>query len=169
MYKLLSETTCRQHMKWSPLSYPFTHTPSLTPNAHTHSHLHSALSLSSTSNSWSYNNFLTSMHSGSVQSSTLYTALVCNSLINTHNLSQTQSEVSGRRGWWNSWLLPHSLSHCQPHPANHPHSSFTLTFQLSHSLQNLSITPHTPHLSQWHSVQFKFIVTSMSSTGDVRG
>ena len=97
MYKLLSETTCRQHMKWSPFSYPFTHTPSLTPNAHTHSHLHPALRLSSTSNSWSYNNFLTST-SGPVQSSTLYTTLVCNSLINTHNLSQTQSEVSGRRG-----------------------------------------------------------------------
>ena len=29
-----------------------------------------------------------------------------------------------------------------------------------------TLTPHPPHLSQWHSVQFKLVVTSMSSTED---
>ena len=153
-------------MKWSPFSHPFTHTPSFTPNAHAHSHLHSTLRLSSASDSWSYNHFLTST-SGPVRSSTLYTTLVLDSP--TLTISPTNSILGdGRRGWWNSWLFLHSLSHCQSHPANHPHSSFTLSsaMQLSHPYKTFP-SPHT--LPTCPSVQFKFIAASMSSTGDVRG
>ena len=42
----------------------------------------------------------------------------------------------------------------------------TCTSQLSPTLNNPSLTPHPPHLTQWHSVQFKLIVTCMSSTED---
>ena len=103
--------------------------------------------------------------SGPVRSSTLYTTLVWG-LTDTHNLSHQHNLRWAGQGWWNSWLLLHSWSCCQTHPPNQPRSSFTLTSHSPHTPHNPSLTPHPPHLSQWHSVQFKLIVTSMSSTED---
>ena len=40
----------------------YTHTPSLTPNAHTHSHLHSVYRLRSSSNYWSSNHLILDIH-----------------------------------------------------------------------------------------------------------
>ena len=56
----------------------------------------------------------------------------------------------------------YSLSHCHfpvipPSPLSPPNP---------HAYHTALPTPHTPHLSYWYSVQFKLVVTGMSSTGD---
>ena len=111
VYKLLLETTCWQCIKWSSFSHPFTHTPSLTPNAHTHSHRHSVLRLCSSSNSWSANHFLTTT-SGPVRwlrSSTLYTTLVWDSL--TLTISSTNT-IWGEREERVCGTAEYSYTHC---------------------------------------------------------
>ena len=71
---------------------------------------------------------------------------ICLGFTDTHNLSHKHNlRCVKRRGLVEElqpihWLLP------------------TLTVLLS--------PPLSPHLSQWHSVQFKLVVTSMSSTED---
>ena len=117
----------------------------------------SALRLSSASDSWSFNHFFHLVHHiglGLTDTHNLY---------HKFNLRWVGGGVGGTAGCSHThcptvnstlpiMLTPPSLS-----PPNFP------------TLTNLSVTPHTPHLFQWHSVQFKLIAASMISTGDPRG
>ena len=127
----------------------------------THSHVHSALRLSSTPHSWSTNHFLTST-SGSVWLSTFLGLIDTHTLSHNYNLKWAEEGGSGRMhsSHFTGYFL-YSLSHHHLHP---PHSHLPTSPHTTQPLPHL--TPPHPHLSQWHSVQFKLVVTSMSSTGD---